>query len=1449
MATELITNGSFETGTGVNPQGWTGAGNARVDRTAGLAADGTGWYNLSADGPAHGGAVSQTIATQAGKTYTITFKAGIGWQQNAADRFNATMNVDMLSGGALIKSQEVELSSNKSVGWGTYTVTFTATGPQTTIRFADTSPGGQADFDVGLDKVSVQEASAGNIGGEWGDVQPWPVIPIHSVVTQDGKVLTFGTNLSGGQGATMYHDLYDPVTKTHLTIDHVTHTPTDIFCSAAIIIPGTDKILISGGDARPLGAPNQPVNDSNFFSNTTHQVSTSPEGEMSVARWYNTMVSLSSGQILNIGGLGAGGVVEIFTEGEGWRKLPGAYDQEVAHSWTYPRAWVGGTGEVFYYAAGTGSNSVIELMALDPSGLGSIRKVGVLPFATDSVSPAIMYEAGKTLIMASNGELWTMDITGATPKFAKIGLAGQDRNYSNMTLLADGKVLINGGTNSGNAERGAIMEAALWDPDTGLLSKTPAEMYPRLYHSTSVLLADGTVLVGGGGSAGMAENNYLNTQIYKPPYLFDASGNEAARPVITGAPKEIEPGENFTFTVDNAAAITKLTFIKTGATTHTFNMDARSVDLAFTKGPGNTITVQTPANVNDMTAGSWMLFAWNDKGVPSVAPIIAVEPTISAYEADGGGGTLLDASVVDPDNLVINGSFEAFQGDLGKTSWTTFANGKVGGWQGSTGVIKMWSEGLGMTETADGRIAAEIEATTGTLSQQIKTEAGETYDLSFDFAARPDAVASSKMEVLWNGKVVATILPTDAAHKIYKYQVTGTGAKDTLAFRSVAGDNDTLGGLLDKVALTETPASGGVELITNGGFEHGSVGYGAVSGWTLSGAGGTANSAGRAAEGGQFFAFDGWTNAHTGVLTQTINTVAGQTYTLKMNASINIGPANANGQIRMDALNGASVVGSELVRVNGDKNEYQMTFVATSSQTVIRLSDVSPKGQADFDIDVDMVSVKQASGEHAPATNLLSNSSFEVANGAKANTYSLLKNGEAGAWQSSTNQIEVWNGGYNGVTGTDGQNVVEVDNGNGVLSQTVKTEAGKYYGISFDYAGRPGYIASSKMEVLWNGEVIGTVTPTGSTMSHYHFHASGTGGNDVLAFRSVAGDTDGVGGLLDKVELVASSHPAPSDKNMIHATAAGGYVAGTDGGDHFMGAGANDIFYARKGDDIVDGAGGDYNQVDLDGAASDWTFTRNADGSVKAVNATFGTKTLTEIDGVFFYGSGKWASLSSLITESGGTGPGNMIHASDAGGYYAGTDGADHFMGGAGVDVFYARKGDDIVDGGGGDYNQLDLNGSAEDWTFSKNADGSVKAVSAAYGTKTLTHIDGVFFYGSAKWASVASLATAAAGSANEIHAGANGGYLRGTEGADHFFGSAANDTFVGRAGNDVYDGGAGYNQVDLAGSIADWDFSRNADGSVTATHATQGTDTLHDIGGIWFETEAEWRSVSSLLA
>ncbi|MBL1405877.1 MAG: hypothetical protein COC00_007830, partial [Rhizobiales bacterium] len=74
--------------------------------------------------------------------------------------------------------------------------------------------------------------------GTWNSLQDWPLIGLHAIVMDDGRVLTYGTDSTGMQGGQFIYDIYDPVTGTHQTLENT--TPTDIFCSAAVIIPGTN---------------------------------------------------------------------------------------------------------------------------------------------------------------------------------------------------------------------------------------------------------------------------------------------------------------------------------------------------------------------------------------------------------------------------------------------------------------------------------------------------------------------------------------------------------------------------------------------------------------------------------------------------------------------------------------------------------------------------------------------------------------------------------------------------------------------------------------------------------------------------------------------------------------------------------------------------------------------------------------------------------------------------------------------------------------------------------------------------------------------------------------------------------------------------------------------------------------------------------------------------------
>ena len=162
-----------------------------------------------------------------------------------------------------------------TVSDGTHTANIALSGQYspTSFKIASDGHGGTAVVDPAL-----------STSGSWSGVFSWPIIGIQSLLTPDGKILSYGTDQAGNQGALIY-DVWDPITNTHNTLPNPTHT--DEFCGAAQIIPETGgEVVLAGGDARPLGSVNTGVPDTNIFDYKTDSVTPNPSGPMAFGRWY-----------------------------------------------------------------------------------------------------------------------------------------------------------------------------------------------------------------------------------------------------------------------------------------------------------------------------------------------------------------------------------------------------------------------------------------------------------------------------------------------------------------------------------------------------------------------------------------------------------------------------------------------------------------------------------------------------------------------------------------------------------------------------------------------------------------------------------------------------------------------------------------------------------------------------------------------------------------------------------------------------------------------------------------------------------------------------------------------------------------------------------------------------------------------------------------------------------
>jgi YVTN family beta-propeller protein len=457
-------------------------------------------------------------------------------------------------------------------------------------------------------------AASADIAGAWSPVIPWPLIAVHAVLMPDGRVLTYGTKSDGTQTGSFIYDVWDPgagLGAGHLTLPNTTGT--DIFCSSQVALPAGNQVFIAGGDNwTGSSTTNTANNNSNTFDYTSDTLAR--QQDMKRPRWYSSSINLLNGDTYIQGGKSGEDRPEVRDQNGGFRLLSGADTSSLVYY--FPRNFVAPDGRVFGYDANG------NMYFVDPAGAGVLTAVGQFTGPKGRQSTAAMFRPGRILQFGgSTKTAKVIDLASGAPIVTSTQSLSTKRMWVNATILADGKVLATGGSEIDNEMTGVNYNAEIWNPATGQWTVGAAEDRARLYHSTALLLPDASVLVAGGGAGGPQTNT--NVEVYYPPYLYDAGGGWASRPVIQSAPSYVEIGGSFGIELSGSATIDRVALVKSGSVSHSFNMNQRYVELAFQQN-GNLLSVQAPSRAADAPPGFYLLFVLDHAGVPSVARIARI---------------------------------------------------------------------------------------------------------------------------------------------------------------------------------------------------------------------------------------------------------------------------------------------------------------------------------------------------------------------------------------------------------------------------------------------------------------------------------------------------------------------------------------------------------------------------------------------------------------------------------------------------------------------------------------------------------------------------------------------------------------------------------------------------------------------------------------------------------
>ena len=372
-------------------------------------------------------------------------------------------------------------------------------------------------------------------------------------------------------------------------------------------------------------------------------------GDMNESRWYATLPVLINGDVLAVSGLDGVGKVTETTElyspiSKQWTWGPNRQFP------TYPALFRTADPDVLFFSGSSAGYGPADkgrnpgywnIKTNEFKTVDGLRDDDILETSASVMLPPSKGSndgsQSSRIMVAGGGGIGESERSTARTDIIDISVdraaftPGPDLpaqlRYLNLTVTPWDEVFASGGSTDYRAKSGSYSYKSFSiDPSTKTVKPMADEFVGRTYHSGSLLLRDGRVLVFGGDPLFDDKDNTTEgsferrLEIYTPPQFYRNTA-----PTLEGRDMtEVKRGATLEYTSPQADSIKTARLIPPSSTTHVTNIEQRSIGVVVKESGKDTLSIAIPSDEKLLPNGWYMLFVVNGDGMPAVSKMIHV---------------------------------------------------------------------------------------------------------------------------------------------------------------------------------------------------------------------------------------------------------------------------------------------------------------------------------------------------------------------------------------------------------------------------------------------------------------------------------------------------------------------------------------------------------------------------------------------------------------------------------------------------------------------------------------------------------------------------------------------------------------------------------------------------------------------------------------------------------